>query len=99
MLVCAPHGRDGEVMAQVLLRDGLPGEVVPNFAALVAAVEAGAGAAILAEEALHGEDTAQLSAWLQQQEPWSDFPFVVLMGKAMGVPAEDARVRLSELAT
>ncbi|MDT1843046.1 hybrid sensor histidine kinase/response regulator, partial [Acinetobacter baumannii] len=53
ILVCAPHGRDAEVMATVLRRDGLDCELVAGFAGLGAAIAQGAGAAIVAEEAMH----------------------------------------------
>lgn len=96
ILVFAPLGRDAEVMATVLQRDGLACEIVAGFATLVAAIGEGAGAAIVAEEALHGVDDAGLRAWLARQEPWSDFPFVVLLGKTSSRQA-DTRARLGDL--
>src|SRR5690606_11273626 len=50
-----------------------------------------------AEEALQGADTAPLRAWLEAQPHWSDFPFVVLLNRSVGVPADGARTRLGEL--
>ena len=97
LLIVAPHGRDAEVMAGVLRRDGLVCEVVPDVATLAASIEDGAGAAILAEEALQGADGAALHAWLERQGPWSDFPFIVLLAKAIGLPQPGARARLAEL--
>lgn len=97
ILVFAPLGRDADVMASVLRRDGLACEVMPDFSALVAAIVAGAGAAILAEEALNGVDSTHLRQWLQGQEPWSDFPFIVLLGKTIGLQQGAARERLGDL--
>jgi len=96
ILVFAPLGRDAEVMATVLQRDGLACEIVAGFARLAAAIGEGAGAAIVAEEALHDVDDAGLRAWLARQEPWSDFPFIVLLGKASSRQT-DNRARLGDL--
>jgi signal transduction histidine kinase/ActR/RegA family two-component response regulator len=102
LLIVAPHGRDAEVMAAVLQRDGLACETLPDVARLTASIEAGAGAAILAEEALHGQDGsdragAALQAWLERQQPWSDFPFIVLLAKAVGPAHAGNRARLATL--
>ncbi|MBQ5948420.1 response regulator [Massilia sp. ST3] len=93
LLVFAPRGRDAEVMASVLAQDGFGCLVVAAFGGLLAAIEEGAGAAIVAEEALHGADLGRLADWLGRQEPWSDFPFVVLLGKPMGAAASGDAAR------
>ncbi|MCA1854765.1 response regulator [Massilia oculi] len=97
IVLLAPRGRDAEVMCDVLARDGAACALVPDFPAMAAAIGEGAGMAIVAEEALHGADLAPLLAWLAAQEPWSDFPFVILLGKATGPAAAGARARLEEL--
>ncbi|KGF79220.1 histidine kinase [Massilia sp. JS1662] len=97
LLVFAPRGRDAEVIARVLTADDHACTVVTSFAALSDEIVGGAGAAIVAEEALHGADLSRLRAWLDQQEPWSDFPFIVLVAHAIGLPADDARARLRDL--
>ncbi|VXC69675.1 response regulator [Massilia sp. 9I] len=97
ILILAPRGRDAEVMCAVLAQDGAACAVISDFSMLTAAVGEGAGMAILAEEALHGADLVPLYAWLAEQEPWSDFPFVLLLGKALGPAAAAARARLEEL--
>ncbi|MFN3789381.1 ATP-binding protein [Massilia sp.] len=97
ILILAPRGRDAEVMGAVLAQDGAACGVVPDFAGLAAAIFEGAGMAIVAEEALHGADLAPLHAWLAAQEPWSDFPFVILLGKALGLASAGTRTRLEEL--
>ena len=97
ILILAPRGRDAEVMCSVLARDDSACSVVHDFAALAAAIEEGAGTAIVAEEALNGVDIAPLFAWLARQEPWSDFPFVILLAKLLGVPQDGARARLDQL--
>lgn len=97
ILILAPQGRDAEVMCSVLARDDGACTIVRDFTALAAAIEEGAGTAIVAEEALNGIDAARLHAWLGRQEPWSDFPFVLLLAKLIGLPADDARARLEQL--
>lgn len=97
ILIFAPRGRDAEVMCSVLSRDGFLCEIVDSLERFTADIAAGAGAAIVAEEALQGEDSAPLLAWLERQEHWSDFPFVVLLTRIIGVPADGARARLGEL--
>ncbi len=97
ILILAPQGRDAEVMCSVLARDDGACTIVRDFAALAAAIEEGAGTAIVAEEALNGIDAARLHAWLGRQEPWSDFPFVILLAKLIGLPPDGARARLDQL--
>ncbi|QNA91182.1 response regulator [Massilia sp. Dwa41.01b] len=97
VLVFAPRGRDAEVICSVLGPDGFACETASGFDAFVAHIEAGAGAAIVAEEALDGADLGRLRAWLDGQPPWSDFPFIVLLGKAIGLAANGARERIGEL--
>ena len=97
VLIFAPRGRDAEVMCAVLEADGFGCATVPGFDGFVERIEAGAGAAIVAEEALAGVDLGRLHDWLGRQPPWSDFPFVVLLGKAIGPAPEGARARVAEL--
>lgn len=95
LIVFAPHGRDADVMCSVLLRDRLACAIVHDFNAFGVAIAQGAGAAIVAEEALHGIDSGLLRAWLDQQAPWSDFPFIVLLAKAAGLQ-QGPRERLGD---
>jgi signal transduction histidine kinase len=83
-LILAPRGRDAEVIARVLQRGGMPSETLQQFEALLERVQAGAGAAIITDEALIGQDLGPFSAWLAAQEPWSDFPMVVLLSRRLG---------------
>ncbi|MBD8543661.1 response regulator [Oxalobacteraceae sp. CFBP 8755] len=96
ILIFAPRGRDADVMASVLQRDGLECKAFTDFAQLAAAIEEGAGAAILAEEALQNVDARALHAWLEAQAPWSDFPFIVLLAKTVGLQQGAARERLGD---
>ncbi len=97
VLILAPRGRDAQVMCAVLEAEGFGCDTVQGIEAFAARIEAGAGAAIVAEEALAGIDLGRLRTWLDSQPPWSDFPFVVLLSKAIGPAPEGARARISEL--
>ncbi|MET0319909.1 MAG: response regulator [Duganella sp.] len=90
ILILAPHGRDAEVIGQVLDRNGFAGMAMADLDAVVAALQAGAGACVIAEEALQEAGVQPLLDWLATQEPWSDFPFVVLVARG-GVNAGVAR--------
>jgi signal transduction histidine kinase/DNA-binding response OmpR family regulator len=80
----APRGRDGAVIEQVLARSGKAVAVCADAAALVVCLKAGAGAALVTEEALGNGEQAGLFAWLDAQAPWSDFPFIVLATRQAG---------------
>ncbi|MGA0600732.1 response regulator [Caulobacter sp. KR2-114] len=50
----------------------------------------GAGAALVTEESLAETDLEKLEAWLADQPPWSDFPFIILATKRSGRRPEAA---------
>jgi signal transduction histidine kinase len=78
VLVLAPVGRDGRLLADTLEAAGIAAEVCAGPDTLIAMLEEAAGAAIIAEEALSPTHVRSLSSWLNKQPPWSDIPFVVL---------------------
>src|SRR5215213_6621953 len=77
VLILAPSGRDAAVAATILGEVGVSATVCPNLDALVSDLDR-AGGAIVTEEALLHSDRRALAAWVRQQPPWSDFPFVLL---------------------
>ena len=100
-----PTGRDAAVTTSVLAAVGLAATACADMAALCARIEQGAGALLVAEEALRPSDVATLFAVLGQQPPWSDVPMVVLTGEgelsraippALGELAAQANVTLLE---
>ena len=97
MLILSPHGRDAAVIEQVLARNGFAGIAVAGFEAMVAELAAGAGACVIAEEVLQDAGVLQLLTWLRAQEPWSDFPFVVLISKRHGAGSRAARSIFDQL--
>ncbi|MDQ2840940.1 MAG: ATP-binding protein, partial [Acidobacteriota bacterium] len=65
----------------------------PNPALLIEALEQGAAAAIITEEALPLLDLEALKNWLGSQPPWSDLPFLVLTARGRGSSATAQRAR------
>ncbi|MBB2961072.1 ATP-binding protein [Methylobacterium sp. R2-1] len=96
-LILAPRGRDAAVVEQVLDRSGIASAVCADVTEWVACLRAGAGTAIVTEEALADGDIAALSAWLDAQPPWSDFPFVVLATRQAGPRTQGAADLLKRL--
>ena len=77
VLILAPRGRDAGLAAGILSRLGMIFRICTDPADLALAASEGAGAALVTEEALDG-DASVLLRWVAAQQPWSDFPFVVL---------------------
>ena len=96
-LILAPIGRDTAVAAGVLSQVGITSRVCRDLAQLIGALDAGAGVAIVTVEALRREDLAPLTAWLDAQPAWSDFPFVLLTGAASMAPAATGLVLMDLL--
>ena len=90
VLIHAPRGRDAVVVRDVI-SPGHGVQVCETATQLMAALEAGAAAAVLTEEALSDDGLVRaLGAWLGLQPPWSDFPFVVLAARKIGPRARAA---------
>ena len=66
------------MLRQRLLADGLSCEVCRDLPCLLAGLAGGAGAAVIAQEALAGAGVEALLSVLEGQEPWSDVPVLVL---------------------
>ncbi len=79
VLILAPIGRDAELARSLLEREDLSAEVCPDLGDLISRLEAGAGTAVIADEALNGR-ISLLHEWVESQPAWSDFPFIVLTG-------------------
>jgi PAS domain S-box-containing protein len=83
VLVHVPRGAD-EPARSCLDRAGLRAEDCPGVEELVRRLREGAGAAVLAEEALTTEALAMLAAARVEQPAWSDFPLIILTGAGAG---------------
>jgi len=77
-LVVAPVGQDGPLICNLLTKSGIRCMVLPSSAATRVELAAGAGAVILAEEALNPAEIAAWAAEIAVQPSWSDLPIIVL---------------------
>ena len=66
-------------------------EVCDTLARLIDEIGRGAGVAFVTEESLGPAEVARIARWIDEQPPWSDFPFVVLVRAPRGAPAARAR--------
>lgn len=93
VLILAPTGRDAALADEALAGAGLGAEVCADMDALCRAMAAGAGAALIATEALFPESMLLLRATLALQPPWSDLPIIILTS---GGRAPSGRGRLAQ---
>lgn len=84
VLVLAPTGRDAALAAVALEKAGIAAFVCGSPADLCAAIEEGAGCALVTEESLTRVAVRDVTRVLSRQPPWSDFPLIVFS-------AQDAR--------
>src|SRR3954447_15727074 len=80
VLIHAPYGRDGELLARVLGQGGIAAQVCSSVEEVTSQLTASVGAVLLSDEALGAGNIAQLSHALRKQESWSDLPVLVLTG-------------------
>jgi signal transduction histidine kinase/CheY-like chemotaxis protein len=78
ILVLAPSGRDAELVAGIVAGSGLRAEVCATVEDLARELDAGAGAALIAEDALAAPTVHALIEVIGRQPPWSDVPLLVL---------------------
>ncbi|WP_105422542.1 MULTISPECIES: ATP-binding protein [Neorhizobium] len=94
VIVFAPVGRDAAASVGLLSRSGIAAKTCGDLQSLVAALQAGAAAAFIAEEALFGKDASLLFKWVADQPPWSDLPFILLTSRQEQTGIETWRQRL-----
>lgn len=94
-LVLAPTGRDAAIAAAILKEAGATAVVCETLGGLQRRLEEGAGLAVVVEEALRDCDLTALSAWIEGQPSWSDFPFLVLTQRGGSVERNPVARRLS----
>ena len=78
VLVLTPVGRDADLARSVLQQDHLAAEICSDVDDLCKKLGEGAGAAVIADEALNAVNLPALAGWVQKQPAWSDFPFIIL---------------------
>jgi signal transduction histidine kinase/ActR/RegA family two-component response regulator len=92
-LVLAPQGRDAAVACAMLAEASIRSLACSNVAGLVRELAAGAGFALVTEEALLDADIAALAGWIHDQPEWSDFPFILLTQRGGGLERNPAAGR------
>jgi signal transduction histidine kinase len=95
VLVLAPTPKDAARTLSVLAGADVEAVACPDLGVLCRGVAAGAGAAILTEEAVMGDRAGTLAAAVREQPSWSDVPLVVLTGG--GADSAAAAVALETL--
>ena len=77
-LVLAPRGRDAAVASSLIEPTGVSCIVCPRLAAVVDFLDDDIAFLLITEEAIRGADLKPLGAWLANQPPWSDLPFLLV---------------------
>ena len=72
-----PTGRDAELVRQTLSGVGISASDCKSFDRLLAGIESGVGAVLIAEEAAKADALDQLVDALEAQPLWSDLPLIV----------------------
>jgi len=83
-LVLAPRGRDADIATAMLVEAGIEAVACPSLPALLDALDRGAGFVVIVEEAL-STNLHPLSVWIEDQEEWSDLPFILLTSRGGGL--------------
>jgi len=78
VLVYTPFGRDGPLIQEVLNKAGIQAHACRTLPELESSIIEGAGAAIIADEALRAHLVANLAENLRNQPSWSDFPVLIM---------------------
>jgi signal transduction histidine kinase/ActR/RegA family two-component response regulator len=82
VLVLMPTGRDAALICATLEKVGIAAETCVKTEDLTNQINAGAGAILLAEEALERKTLERLSEVFDAQPVWSDLPVVLFAGNA-----------------
>jgi hypothetical protein len=78
VLILAPTAKDATLCRAVLAEAGVESKISRDLYDLCSGIDAGAGMALLSEEALTTDGLERLKAAIQRQPAWSDFPLLVL---------------------
>ena len=95
-LILAPTGRDAQIAVRMFEEAGLAAEPVGSVPQLAAQIAAGAGFALITEEALHTANLQDLATALAEQPAWSDLPIILLTARG-GTERNPQAARLQEI--
>jgi two-component sensor histidine kinase/CheY-like chemotaxis protein len=82
VLILAPAGRDSAVASAILGEVGIPARVCASLEELLAGL-GDAACAVVTQESLLTANRRALAAWVKQQPPWSDLPFILLTSRGL----------------
>lgn len=85
VLILTPRGRDSALAEQTLARSGLAIHVCDDIEALKREIAIGAGAVLIAEEALPQEAAGDGAQWFGPEPAWSSLPLVLLLGRGVSL--------------
>lgn len=80
VLVFMPTGRDAPLVSATLGKAGIASRICADSAELTREINVGAGAVLLAEEALANGTLEKLTECFDAQPVWSDLPLIVFAG-------------------
>jgi DNA-binding NtrC family response regulator len=81
-----------------MLREaGVKADACASLSSLIVELDRGAGFVVVTEEALSTVDLHPLSAWIEDQEEWSDLPFILLTRRGGGLERNPAAGRHLEI--
>ncbi|HEY7191428.1 MAG TPA: ATP-binding protein [Vicinamibacterales bacterium] len=78
VLILAPTKKDAIITQALLIPAGVQGEICESLSGLIAELEAGAAAVLIAEELVASGGANPLADVIAKQPPWSDLPVLVL---------------------
>jgi signal transduction histidine kinase len=93
LLLLAPNGRDAALAGAILQDAGIETNVCASLESLVGELANGAGAILVAEEALASDESQLLAAALSQQPTWSDLPVLILTYRGADSAATGEAIR------
>jgi DNA-binding NtrC family response regulator len=85
------------MVAKEILRDArLHADICLDIPELLGEISRGADVAVVTEESTRSGDIRQLAACVAAQQPWSDFPFILLTEHGGGLERNPAAAHLVE---
>ncbi|MEN3973399.1 PAS domain S-box protein [Sphingomicrobium sp. XHP0235] len=84
-MIFAPNGRDAQLAASMLREGGIGSDISADITHFVESLQAGVGLAVITEEAFLNVDLKPVVETLEQQEQWSDLPFILLTSQGGGL--------------
>src|SRR5262249_55009599 len=94
-LILAPLGRDALVAQRILAEADLDSAICGDMHDLVAGLRRGADLAVITEEGIRSVDTLELEGWVAEQQPWSDFSFILLTRHGGGLERNPSALEMT----